>query len=540
MDVVSAPPATGEQRFLRFPGIAHRPRAGQGARSPSPAGAALRSAVVPGWGQWAAGRRGRGLILLVLAVVAVLVPVFIVLAVLAPLLPLLPVAVPAAALAALTAAGDAGAALMRPLERLFGGADWVAIGRVVLTLNLAALLWRGWASADAARCAARRRRRPARPATRPAGASGDRLRRALIATLAAVPAALVVLAPHLAFAGAAFAVRPVLAQVLQPAPGPAPVAGPAAGPTPEPTPVDPFAAILPELPPPDASRPVWDGRSPLNVLLIGTDRRPREVALGMGQWGNSDTLLLVSLDPVRLQATMVSVPRDVMIDNIPGVGREKVNAAFRRGGPDLAVRVVSDLLGVPIHRWASIDTSAFATMIDSAGGVVVDVERPIRDDEYPNDDYSVRRILIPAGLQWLDGEHALWYARSRHESNDFDRADRQQRLMLSLKNRARDPSLVPRIPPMILSLADAVQTDVSPREALTLANLAVKTDFKSVRGMVLTPPEYGQQINRPDLYAILPNRERIRRDVAALLAADPAAPSPVPGAARAFSDAPTG
>ena len=108
VDVVSAPPASGEQRFLRFPGIAHRPRAGHGARSPSPAGAALRSAVVPGWGQWAAGRHGRGLILLVLAVVAVLVPVSIVLAVLAPLLPLLPVAVPAAALATLTAAGDAG------------------------------------------------------------------------------------------------------------------------------------------------------------------------------------------------------------------------------------------------------------------------------------------------------------------------------------------------------------------------------------------------------------------------------------------------
>jgi LCP family protein required for cell wall assembly len=475
-------------------------------------------------------------VLLALAVLAVLLPVFIVLAVLAPLLPLLPVAVPAAAQAVLAAAGSAGAALVRPLERLYGSADWVAIGWVIFALNLVAFLWRGWASLDAAVCAVRRRR----TAGPRAGAGNGGGRHGLLALLAAFLAAMVVVTPHLAFAAAALAVRPVLAQVLQPAPVAGPAAGPVAGPTAEPTPVDPFAAVLPELPPADANRPLWDGRSPLNVLLIGTDRRPREVAQGMGQWGNSDTLLLVSLDPQRLQATMVSVPRDVLIENIPGVGREKVNAAFRRGGPDLSVRVVSDLLGVPIHRWASIDTSAFATIIDAAGGVVVDVERPIRDDEYPNDDYSTRRIMIPSGLQWLDGEHALWYARSRHESSDFDRADRQQRLLLSLRGRARDPSLVPRIPPMILSLADAVQTDLSPREALTLANLGVKTDFTSVRGLILTPPEYGQQINRPDLYAILPNRERIRRDVNALLAADPAAPSPVPGSVRAFSDEPTG
>jgi polyisoprenyl-teichoic acid--peptidoglycan teichoic acid transferase len=177
-------------------------------------------------------------------------------------------------------------------------------------------------------------------------------------------------------------------------------------------------------------------------------------------------------------------------------------------------------------------------MVDAMGGVVVDVEHPIRDDQYPNDDYSTRRILIPAGLQWLDGERALWYARSRHASNDFDRADRQQRLLLSLKSRARDPSLVPRLPGLILSLADAVQADVSPREALTIASLGVKTDFKTVRGLVLTPPEYGQPIDRPDLYVVIPNRERIRRDVAALLAADPAAPSPVPPSVRAFADLP--
>ena len=232
---------------------------------------------------------------------------------------------------------------------------------------------------------------------------------------------------------------------------------------------------------------------------------------------------------------MVSVPRDLLIENIPGVGQEKVNAAYRRGGPDLAVRVVGDLLGVPIHRWASIDTSAFATMIDALGGVVVDVERPIRDDEFPNEDYSVRRILIPAGLQWLDGERALWYARSRHGSNDFDRAERQQRLLLSLKDRARDPTVVPRLPGMVLSLADAVSTDVSPREALTLASLGVKTDFKTVRGLSSPRRSTAPASTAPTSSPSSPTGERIpaRRGAPCSAAeASPSAPSPSPIAGR--------
>jgi anionic cell wall polymer biosynthesis LytR-Cps2A-Psr (LCP) family protein len=163
-------------------------------------------------------------------------------------------------------------------------------------------------------------------------------------------------------------------------------------------------------------------------------------------------------------------------------------------------------------------------MIDAAGGVVVDIQRPLRDDEYPNDDYSTRRIFLPAGLQWLDGERALWYARSRHQTNDFDRADRQQRLLLALKARARDPGLLPRVPSLMKTGAEAIRTDLSPRETLALASLAVKSDLRNVRGIVLTPPDYGRAIDRPDLYAIIPDRDRIRRAVAALLATDPNTP----------------
>src|SRR4051794_8527828 len=151
-----------------------------------------------------------------------------------------------------------------------------------------------------------------------------------------------------------------------------------------PAPVSPAAAPAGDT---GAAQPVWDGTSRLNVLLLGTDRRPLES--DVQPWGNSDTILLVSVDPGLQGAAMISLPRDIYLPNIPGVGPEKINAAYREGGPALSVKVVGDLLGQPIHRWAAIDTTAFAKMIDAVGGVVVDVEQPIRDDQYPNEDYSL-------------------------------------------------------------------------------------------------------------------------------------------------------
>ena len=506
-------------------GERHRSRA---ALPPTPGGAALRSTLIPGWGQWASGRRWWGLTLALLTALLLVLALLAMLAVVRPLLVFVPSAPVQRALAWST--------WLAPFDRrvldLLAVKQWAVIWRGAVALNITTALLRLIVALDAAAGARRAWRRLARPttATLPIALTGRRHN-----PLAAVLAGVLLLGPHAGGAAAGMAVMPLLEQVLVPATQPATSAPPGhTGTTTAPAEAEP-------------TQPLWDGTSRLNVLLLGSDRRPQEVS--EHPWGNSDTIVLVSIDPGLRGAAMISVPRDLYLD-IPGVGPEKINAAYREGGPQLAIRVVSSLLGQPIHRWASIDIETFGHLIDAVGGVVVDVERPIRDDQYPNMDYSTRRIFIPAGLQWLDGERALWYARSRHEYNDFDRAARQQRLLLAIKERARDPAILSRLPSLASMLAGAVQTDITPREALALARSGALADFGSVRSLVLAPPDYGREIIRPDFYAIQPDVARIRRDVATVLSsspttivaagAPPSSPSPMVPALRALPELPIG
>jgi LCP family protein required for cell wall assembly len=373
--------------------------------------------------------------------------------------------------------------------------DWSVVGRIVVGANVLVGLARGWAALDAA-LVARRQRRVHAYGRFTAGSL------AWVSGVAGVLAFVLVLAPHAAAFAAGEAVRPLLAPMLVSTAHPTkPVAAP-------PTPA-------PNQPPPEPTVviPTWDMSTRLNVLLLGSDRRPDEVS---GRYGNSDTMIVVSIAEGMRSASLISIPRDIYL-NIPGVGMEKINAAHREGGPPLAVRVISTLINQPIHRWASVDITAFGTIIDAVGGVVIDVERPLRDDEFPTENYAIRRVLLPAGLSWFDGPTALVYARSRHESNDFDRASRQQKLLLALKNRAHDPAIVSHLPQLLSTLSDAVQTDATPREMLALASLGANADVGTVRSLVLTPPRYGQEIIRSDFYGILPDVQRIRTDVAQFL-----------------------
>ena len=195
---------------------------------------------------------------------------------------------------------------------------------------------------------------------------------------------------------------------------------------------------------------------PINLLLIGVDKRDNP-----NDGVRSDTLILVHLDPQAHWASMLSIPRDSVV-TVPHLGQAKINAAYSYGyanateiygagtdpdaaGGALVAETVEKFLNVKVDYLAQVDFHGFERLVDTLGGVVIDVPAPLLDAEYPTEDYGVERIYIPAGLQVMDGHTALIYARSRHSGSDFDRGRRQQQVLRALLEQARSRGLLENV-----------------------------------------------------------------------------------------------
>src|SRR6202011_992990 len=225
--------------------------------------------------------------------------------------------------------------------------------------------------------------------------------------------------------------------------------------------------------------PDWQGNERINILLLGIDKRDDEPIAGT----RSDTMMVASIDPVTKSAALVSLPRDLWV-SIPGCtardgcsgGQQRINVAHAVGGPDLARQTVTANFGVPISFYARVDFRGFEQLIDTAGGVVIDVDWPVKDDEYPTPDYGYQRIYFGPGPQLMDGATALQYARSRHGMSDFARAGRQQKVLVSLRNRALQLNMLPHAPELVGIAQKALSTDLTPVQMLALAKLVSQTD----------------------------------------------------------------
>jgi LCP family protein required for cell wall assembly len=288
---------------------------------------------------------------------------------------------------------------------------------------------------------------------------------------------------------------------------------------------------------PDASVPPWDGTDRLNILLIGSDQRPNE-----GTY-NTDTLIVVSIDPTTKQVAMFSLPRDSWGIPLPA-GRlrsafgstyeAKINSFFTavRGRPDLVAgtsrtrgynglkQVLGNLYNLDIKYFVEVNFEGFRQVVDAMGGVTINVQVPVLDDNYPSDTGRSSRVYIPAGIQHMTGAQALVYARSRHGSDDFDRGARQQRVLTSLREQADVAALIPRIPQLLAAVKATVRTDIPQDQLAKLAGLASTVDTKNIRSFVFSYPRFGSQVLAP-IYKYLPNVSRIRNAVANAFKVDP-------------------
>jgi LCP family protein required for cell wall assembly len=270
----------------------------------------------------------------------------------------------------------------------------------------------------------------------------------------------------------------------------------------------------------EAPTPEWTGPERLNVLLLGIDSRDDGSATK-----NTDTMIVLSLDPVNKTGAMLSIPRDVYIDR-PGVFTDKINAAYAFGGYDLTRKVVEDLLGIRLNAYALVDFDAFTKIVDSVGGVVIDVKRPVRDESYPTPDYGVERLDVTAGPQLMDGQTALRFARSRHDTNDYSRAQRQQLVLSALRTRMAEGDFIRGLPGLVDRVGSAVQTNFDPANILPLAQFGKGIDGDAIRSEVLYPcggayPHCElQSSGGANGFYLIPDRAKIR-DLAAALFYDP-------------------
>jgi LCP family protein required for cell wall assembly len=202
------------------------------------------------------------------------------------------------------------------------------------------------------------------------------------------------------------------------------------------------------------------------ILVLGSDARPDE--LRRGEVGRTDSMLAVVADRSPGALRLISIPRDLWV-SIPGHGEERINTAYTFGGPAMAERVVGNLLGIDVERHLVIGLQGVRDVVDAAGGIEIDVERPIHDDTYPTDDYGTTVVDIPAGRQHMDGETALRYARTRHQDSDFGRMARQQHVMVALRSTLLRPWNWWRVPAVLGAVQRATKTDLGPLDLATLA-----------------------------------------------------------------------
>jgi LCP family protein required for cell wall assembly len=236
--------------------------------------------------------------------------------------------------------------------------------------------------------------------------------------------------------------------------------------------------------------------------------------------------MLASIDPETKSASLVSIPRDLWV-NIPGCtasmgcsgGSQRINFAHAVGGPELTQKTLSADFGIQTQYYARVDFRGFEQAVDAVGGVIVDVDWPVKDDEYPTNDYGYQRIYFAPGPQLMDGPTSLMYARSRHGMSDFARAGRQQKVLVSLRNRALQLNMLSRAPELAGIIQKSLTTNLSPVQLLPLAKLISQIDRDRINNLVIDS-NYVTPITGVDGAALLsPNAPAIRSAIATTLRA---------------------
>ncbi len=256
----------------------------------------------------------------------------------------------------------------------------------------------------------------------------------------------------------------------------------------------------------------WESNKPINVLLLGGDSR----MVAKSDVPRSDSMLVASIHPITKKAYLFSILRDTYVA-IPGHGEDRINYALTLGGPELAMKSVSDLLGIPIPFYVYTDFQGFIALIDALGGIEIDVEKNMRYADSADD--HLFDIQLKKGMQHLDGKMALQYVRFRHDAmSDFSRSDRQRKFLTALISKLQSGWSFIRLPKMLHAVYPFVETNISVSEMLKFAPLAMDVRVNEVVKAQLPPMDLVENKHVHGASVIGVNERKLKLYVQQLLA----------------------
>ena len=274
-------------------------------------------------------------------------------------------------------------------------------------------------------------------------------------------------------------------------------------------------------------QPLIDAPETVTFLLLGSDTRG-------GTSFRTDTILVAIVRPQDGQVSLISIPRDLWV-NIPTVGMQRINTAYQYGeysgyaggGAGLLKDTILYNLGLQIDHTAMVDFNGFRQVVNTLGGVDVPISCPYTDWRLLDPSYDPENednwFLYTAGpgLLHMDGDLALWYARSRKHSNDFDRGRRQQEVIRAIYAQALRTDSLARLPQLYTDLSSAFTTDLGLADILKLSPLALHLTNADIRSYYIAGDLVTSWITPGGAYVLLPNSEAIQAMLAQAVSASP-------------------
>jgi LCP family protein required for cell wall assembly len=236
----------------------------------------------------------------------------------------------------------------------------------------------------------------------------------------------------------------------------------------------------------------------VNILLLGSDQRPNDGGF------RTDTIQLLTVNPQESTVKLTSFPRDLYV-YIPGYTVQRINTAMQWGGFEAMAETMEYNFGVKPNYYVMINFWSFVDVIDSIGGIDVDVERNLCDRRSTNPNYCVSQ-----GERTMDGETALWYVRSRYSTSDLDRGRRQQEVLDAVFNKVMSLDSLQHAPELYDIYKQNVTTDLDFNVISSLIPIAYKiAETRAVDNRSIGAAEVYNYITTSGAMVLIPVREQV-------------------------------